>query len=365
MKKRTVTKELSRLGAAVLSAVVCLSALQSVSALSAFGDGFIRHGAEFDYIIGSDDTVSLAKYTGSAETVDVPSEIDGRTVTELYTTGDPYETELFQGVFADNAAVRSVSLPDTVEIVCDGSFKNCTSLESVVLGSRVRYIGGGAFSNTALQSVALPASVKVVGTGAFGGTGRLTRIEVDEENDVFTSVDGVLYSKDMERLIAVPSGRAGELTIPDGVTDVDKSAFLDCDKLERVTLPEGITRIPAYFMEKCAALEEAVIPASVTSIGTGAFSGCDKLTLYGQNGSAAESYARENGIPFSSFGGAAVVGDLDRDGVLTSSDALAVLRISTGLQAAGADAFVDMDIDGDGQITSSDALAILRVCLSE
>ena len=54
-------------------------------------------------------------------------------------------------------------------------------------------------------------------------------------------------------------------------------------------------------------------------------------------------------------------GDLDGDGIITVSDALAALRIAAKLAESTAEALSIGDVDGDGNITVSDALAILRV----
>lgn len=53
-------------------------------------------------------------------------------------------------------------------------------------------------------------------------------------------------------------------------------------------------------------------------------------------------------------------GDRDRDGVITSDDALGVLRFSAGEELPCNTEFARSDVDGDEKITSSDALLILR-----
>lgn len=53
-------------------------------------------------------------------------------------------------------------------------------------------------------------------------------------------------------------------------------------------------------------------------------------------------------------------GDVDGDGNITSSDALAILRASVGLTEFSGDASILADVDGDGMINSSDALIVLR-----
>lgn len=56
-----------------------------------------------------------------------------------------------------------------------------------------------------------------------------------------------------------------------------------------------------------------------------------------------------------------VPGDMDGDGSITVSDALAALRIAAKLVAETPEAIAIGDIDGDGKIAVNDALAILRV----
>ena len=52
----------------------------------------------------------------------------------------------------------------------------------------------------------------------------------------------------------------------------------------------------------CTSLTAITIPDSVTSIGENAFGLCTNLTIYGYTGSYAETYAKENDIPFVSLG---------------------------------------------------------------
>ncbi len=69
-------------------------------------------------------------------------------------------------------------------------------------------------------------------------------------------------------------------------------------ELESVTVPEGLLEIDDYTFFNCGALVRVEIPASVVKIHPGAFRGCPKLTFYAPAGSYAETYAKENNIPF-------------------------------------------------------------------
>jgi len=87
------------------------------------------------------------------------------------------------------------------------------------------------------------------------------------------------------------------VSIAGTVTDIGAGAFWGCSGLAAVTLPDSVTNIGDFAFFGCVGLTGAGIPASVTSIGLEAFDGCDGLALTVISGSAAQQYARENGIP--------------------------------------------------------------------
>lgn len=59
-----------------------------------------------------------------------------------------------------------------------------------------------------------------------------------------------------------------------------------------------MTNIDSYAFENNGKLTRVYIPETVTEIGDGAFEKCPNLTIYGKSGSYAETYAKENNIPF-------------------------------------------------------------------
>lgn len=81
------------------------------------------------------------------------------------------------------------------------------------------------------------------------------------------------------------------------ITLIDGGAFERCG-LKELTLPDTITFINMGAFSDCAELTKIEIPPSVSGIGEGVFDGCESLTIYGSRGSFAESYAKENEIPF-------------------------------------------------------------------
>jgi len=75
--------------------------------------------------------------------------------------------------------------------------------------------------------------------------------------------------------------------------------FSYCQSLTSVIIPDSVTSIAENAFIYCDELTSVTIPSSVTSIGKDAFDGCGKLTLTVAEGSAAEQYAKRNGISYS------------------------------------------------------------------
>jgi hypothetical protein len=74
----------------------------------------------------------------------------------------------------------------------------------------------------------------------MGKTSTFTDFEVAEGNEYFTAADGVLYSKDMTRMLAYPRGKRDEVfEIPEGITQLDEMAFSRAAYLKKVVLPDS------------------------------------------------------------------------------------------------------------------------------
>ena len=99
-------------------------------------------------------------------------------------------------------------------------------------------------------------------------------------------------------LLIIYEGPGGDAIIPAGVTRIDEEAFAWCDNLASVHIPNSVREIgPAAFCD-CTGLTTVNIPNGVTNIGERAFNGCPNLTIHAPVGSYAETYAKENNIPF-------------------------------------------------------------------
>lgn len=91
---------------------------------------------------------------------------------------------------------------------CDNTVTEIVIPEEIE-GVAVTGIQGYAFSGcTDLSYVYIPASIKKMQSGVFRGCSKLSRIDVDNTSTSYKSIDGVLYTSDME-LYAYPIGKEG------------------------------------------------------------------------------------------------------------------------------------------------------------
>ena len=167
------------------------------------------------------------------------------------------------GAFRWCDSLQSISIPNSVTNIGDEAFSSCESLQSVTIPNSVTSIGDDAFWCTSLQSVTIPNSVTSIGDNAFGGCESLQSVTIP--NSV-TSIGAGAFSC-CESLQSV--------TIPNSVTIIEGGAFSCCESLQSVTIPNSVTSIGDSAFEQCESLQSITIPNSVRNIGNNAFRGCN------------------------------------------------------------------------------------------
>lgn len=212
-------------------------------------------------------------------------------------------TTIGDSAFADCISLTAIKLPSSVTTIEERAFGGCKALTSVELPDSVTHVGDGAFSGcNNLMSVKIPCNVTSLGGGVFSDCENLIEVEVDEKNQNYKTIDGVLFTEDGKTLVVYPKGRTqttyeipdgvttigenafywcDELTsvgIPDSVKTIEDQAFFYCDSLTAIEFPDSVTTIGGHIFGYCSALTSIVIPDGVTAIGPYAFHGCDNLT---------------------------------------------------------------------------------------
>ena len=178
---------------------------------------------------------------------------------------------------------------------------NYPTATKIVISNSVCNIDGYAFIGCSdLTNITIGDSISSIGNSAFYYCTNLTDINVGTNNAYYSSVDGVLFNKNITEIIACPKKRTSyiipdsvirirnyafnnctnltSITIPDGVTSIEERTFYNCTSLTSVTIGSGVTRIERQAFEGCSSLASLTISNSVTSIGDSAFKNCSSLT---------------------------------------------------------------------------------------
>jgi len=138
---------------------VLLSLVMIITAISMLPVGSFAATPEsaFSYTTGSDGTVTITKYNGSASNVEIPDTIAGKAVTAI---GDE--------AFAENGNLLSVTIPASVKSIGDYAFDVCYNLASVKFNEGLETIGEGAFELcVSITNIKFPNSLKTIDDGAF------------------------------------------------------------------------------------------------------------------------------------------------------------------------------------------------------
>ena len=132
--------------------------------------------------------------------------------------------------------------------------------------------------NNIITNINIPESVTSISSMAFAGCENLININVDEDNENYSSYYGVLYDKLEKLLLSVPAGREGKFSIRNSAVTINPRAFYKCKKIKEVEIPEGMFTIGPGIFDSCTSIKKIFIPSSVKDISDSSFINCTNLT---------------------------------------------------------------------------------------
>lgn len=251
--------------ASAMSLIICMSAVPVLTYAE-------------DENVNYDDQIMPINIEDEETAVTEPSEIaSGDYIYQIDDDGNAHIVE-YRGSSTD------ISVPDTID------------------GITVTEIYSGAFTSGTAEKINIPASIEYISAdNPFAPCVNLTEITVDEASEYYCTVDGVLFTKDMKKLVCYPAKKSGtSYTVPEGVEHLGIASFSETS-LEEIILPDSINQINRHafsFNEnlesldlsntaletvdimtfaQCTSLKEVLLPETVTEIKLGAFISCQSL----------------------------------------------------------------------------------------
>ena len=187
--------------------------------------------------------------SGSDITVEIPSEVNGITVSEIG-----------KDVFKDNKNVGRLIIPDSVTKLGYRMCSGCTALSEVRLPAGLTVIPDEAFDGcSSLRTVNFPDTLKEIRSDAFCGTDLTEFIAPDSLTNVWS------YAfKDCAALSAV------ELK---NVRSVGDGAFGNCTALRSIRLSDKMTELSDHIFDGCSSLADIDMPDNPIAVSFSVFNG--------------------------------------------------------------------------------------------
>lgn len=175
--------------------------------------------------------------------------------------------------------IKKIIIEEGITYIGSNAFCSLINLEDISLPDSLISIGEIAFSNIGLSEIHIPASVNNIEHSIFGSNKTL-KIIIDEGSPYYTTVDDVIYTKDMSTLVIYPKWKDDtSFTVPDGVTTLANQCFSSNRYLEELILSDTVINIGNSSITFCPNIKNLVLSKNLKTIGKGNFSSMRNLPV--------------------------------------------------------------------------------------
>lgn len=317
-----------------------------------------RWNKEIDYILDDETrTCTVRRLYYQKDKIVIPSEVSGYKVTKIGNSAFSMckkikeivlpETITEIGDYAFNTCVSltNINLPSSIEKIGENIFDGCTSLiydnrdgllyidnwlvtynnltsnivleetdgifpavfknneviKSITLTDEIKTIYDGTFEGSTLEQINIGKSLKEFSIYAFRDCIALKEVNISGDNEYYTSINGIVYNKDITELILYPSNKPVlnytlprtvkvirerscmnnqylvNLTLSNSVEEIGEKAFVNCVKLKSITFNSNLTTINDEAFLSCNAIDNINLPSSIKKIGNNVFGYCNNI----------------------------------------------------------------------------------------
>lgn len=191
-------------------------------------------------------------------------------------------TEIILGGSSDDSAFKNkdtlvtINFPKSVKTIFRNAFYGCSNLENVNLNEGLLNIEEKAFYGcNSIETITIPSTVLNIHSTTFCYSSGLTAINVNANNPIYRSTNGILFSG--TKLLLYPRSKTNtSYTISNLITEIGNNAFYGANLLQSVGISSSVTIIGDNAFQGCG-LQSITIPSSVVEVGDGVFSNCSSL----------------------------------------------------------------------------------------
>lgn len=241
--------------------------------------------------------------------------------------------------FVPASSITSLTMPATLSV--DG------------VNTAIYSIKSGAFTAVSgtLKTLVLSAGIAQLDDGALSECAALQTINVNQNNVYFTSIGGLLYSKDSKMLVKYPIGKTDQLDLSgstySSTVAIGAGAFANATKLTKIVFPASLLVIDGSAFENCSKLSTVqftgttpptLMGANIFDTGVTGF----KMIIPNTSQEVVTAYLRAYNFakyePYIDLGGnSTIIGSVSRNQVSLSNVATNEAAVATLKQYKGLD----------------------------
>ena len=157
-------------------------------------------------------------------------------------------------------SLENVTLPEGMETIPSGAFKQCFSLKKVVLPSSIKTIGNNAFDSDVNLDIDFTKLTNLTSIGDYA----FSIINANGGN----SAEGDSYTKYKDE---IKDGGIKNIILPESVKTIGSRAFFGQRNVKKIVIPKSVTSIQGQAFQMIPALEELEVYASLDKVSGSSF----------------------------------------------------------------------------------------------